>query len=73
MLAFFAAFLGVALVATILAPKFVRWRVDQCLDRGGRYLRAEGRCDVRGVTERPQPGGGAPSEAERSTPLASEQ
>ena len=46
MMSFFAAFIGVALLAVIIAPKLIRfWRVDTCLDHGGRYNYAEGRCE----------------------------
>jgi hypothetical protein len=52
MVAFFAALIGGALLATILAPKLIRWRVDTCLDHGGRYNYAEGRCEFPGDTGR---------------------
>ena len=43
------------LLATIVAPKLFRfWRVDTCLDHGGRYNYAEGRCEVREDASRPE-------------------
>jgi hypothetical protein len=54
-LSFFAALIGVALLTTIIAPKLIRfWRVDTCLDHGGRYNYAEGRCELHEDTSRQQ-------------------
>jgi hypothetical protein len=55
MVAFFAALIGGALLATIVAPKLIRfWRVDTCLDHGWRYNYAEGRCQFPGDTSKQQ-------------------
>jgi hypothetical protein len=44
---FFAVLLGFLLLATLLAPKIVRfWRVDSCLDHGGRYNYDADRCEL---------------------------
>lgn len=53
MLLFFAALIGVGLLAALIAPKLVRfWRVDRCLDQGGRYNYADDRCELEEETSR---------------------
>ena len=45
-LSFVAAFVAIALIATFFAPEIIRfWRVDKCLDHGGRYDYASERCE----------------------------
>jgi hypothetical protein len=45
-LSFFAIVIGIALLATLIAPKIVRYcRVDRCLDQGGRYNYDNGLCE----------------------------
>jgi hypothetical protein len=55
MLSFFAASIGVALLATTIAPKLIRfWRVDSCLDHGGRYNDVGRRCEFHEDTSKQQ-------------------
>jgi hypothetical protein len=44
--ALFAAPIGIGLLAPLIAPRIVRsWRIDRCLDHGGRYSYDDGRCE----------------------------
>jgi hypothetical protein len=45
-MALFAILFGVGLLGAFVAPKVIQFvRVDRCLDRGGRYEYATGRCE----------------------------